>query len=178
MDRILLLVNLLDAHNQPQEVTCTVPTEEDAFDVVSYLAMGTDQLQAAYLIDREMPAQVLKLPTEVFNGDCFSKPIKRLQKQWRTLLEQRRPANNLDLSWLSELTRRRIKVYESQITRLTKTIQRLETILRQSKSIRDIYRRNVLVHRHHSLLARYQQQLRRVKEALTAAESRLVHLDS
>ncbi|GAB3319923.1 hypothetical protein GCM10027299_13030 [Larkinella ripae] len=175
-DRILLLVNMVDGEKQPQEITCALPNEEDAFDVISFLAMDNNQLQVAYLMDRENSNHVISLPVEAFNGECFSKPIKRLQKEWQRLLGLPAHPASVSIPWLISLTQRRLRFYERRIALLGKMIERIEVMRIRSEKIADTFRRNVLINQNQSMLTLYQQQLVRAKTALESVKNRLAFL--
>jgi hypothetical protein len=89
---VLLLLDVIDGEKQFQEISCILKSEEDAFDVISYLSTQAHQILAAYLIDRETPDSPIKLPIDVFDGNSFSRPIKKLQKEWRQILKK--PVNS------------------------------------------------------------------------------------
>lgn len=119
-----------------QHFFCTVDDIESGLEVLSFVALQGDTVLEAHLTDEQGR---LNLPTEVFDGQPFRAPIRRLEKQWKKILTKPLGKGSVHTLELMACTRRlitlqqaQLKQYSDYIARLTDLQQRVQYRLTNS----------------------------------------------
>ena len=82
---MITVITTRNTQGEIQNFACQLNSLEISLDVVSSIAGQGDQLLKVVLTDQ---GATTLLPLEVFDGQSFSKPIKRLEREWQLILCQ------------------------------------------------------------------------------------------
>ena len=158
-----------------QDFSCDLDNLEDALDILSVVALDGHTIVKAYILDE---GNRIELPAAVFDGKPISRSVKKLEKQWQTILKKPVRSSVLTDKWLLDITRRRIKLFDDQIAILERTISRFETLRQRAGEKRYGPQRMRLIHYYDSTLATYRGYAYRSETGRQAMLKKLQQLES
>ena len=147
---------------------------EDGLDFVSFVSSKGDVMLSIQLIDEY---GTIDIPLEAFTEEPFSKPIQRLEKQWKKLLEPNRPVPSKHTKELIKLTRKQLRNHERLLANLDSTIDKLKVLLhRANRKTKDQVSSISVVNHYTALIQNYEQQIGRVRDTQKVALTKLSKL--
>lgn len=161
---MLIIIITRNAQAKIQKFSCQVDSLERGLDAVSLIAGKGHQLLEALLIDEDTTTP---LPLEVFDGQSFTKPIQKLEREWQLILREKFNREMTGNQRVADLIDRRIKHHRTIILRLERAVSFAQQQLQRVQNSRFRERYSVpILSQLQRVLERYEHNLAREQESL------------
>ncbi|MBD2753393.1 hypothetical protein [Spirosoma validum] len=173
---MILSFTAITSNAQFRDFSCQFTELETALDFLGSVTLQGDTIIKAHILDDD---KRVELASEAFDGKSFTEPLHQLEKQWQAILSKPRRSSQANNQWHIDLTRQRIKLYDTRIEQITRMVLQVELLcLRTEEMLLHEPRRDNLVSYYRSMLDMYCQQINQAQASKQQVQKKLKQLES